>query len=171
MSSFQKYQQKIILKFGAIPDNMYNKRLIIAVFCAAVLLCTGCKKIIEDIAVNQYQKYFEENILTRTFIVDLAKDSSVDKTSIYTGYNFILTKGNSLTGGPITGTRNNVTYSGTWECNADYSKLEINLTTPAVPAEFTFINRVWRFTKKALPVMELGPSSGNEPKILHMRRL
>ncbi len=172
MDNFQKYlSTEILRKFEAIPVIMYNKRFIIAILCAAILLFTGCKKFIENVTANQYQQYFEQNILTRTFIVDLAKDSSVDKTSVYAGYNFVLTKGSSLTGGPITGTKDGTTYSGTWECNADYSKLEINFTTPAIPVEFSFINRAWRFTKKALPVMELAPYTGNDPKILNMRRL
>lgn len=150
---------------------MFNKRLVIAVICALILLSTGCKKFIENVTENQYQRYFEENILTRTFIVDLAKDTAVDKTSLYSGYNFILTKGTTLTGGPITGTRDGVTYSGTWDCNADYSRLTINFTSPSLPAELVFINRAWRFTKKALPVMELAPYASPDPKVLHMRRL
>jgi hypothetical protein len=71
----------------------------------------------------------------------------------------------------MTGTKDGITYSGTWSCNEDYSKLVISLTSPSVPAAFGFINRSWKFTKKALPIMELAPWGTTDPKILHMRRL
>jgi hypothetical protein len=71
----------------------------------------------------------------------------------------------------MTGTKAGVTYSGTWTSNDDYSKLIISLTTPTPPAEFSFINRSWKFTKKAVPVLELAPWGTTEAKVLHMERL
>jgi hypothetical protein len=117
------------------------------------------------------ESLFEENILNRNFIVHLATDSGIDITSEYTGYDFILTKTNSFYDGPITGTRAGVTYTGTWGCNDDFSKLTISLTSPTTPPEFTFINRSWKFTKKAFPIMELAPWGSTDPKVLHMERL
>ena len=96
----------IICKFESINKFMFNKRYIILFFCASIFLLVGCKKTIESINQNTLQKFFEENILNRTFIVDLAKDTTVDKTSIYTGYEFVLTKGSSYLGGPMTGVKN-----------------------------------------------------------------
>ncbi len=87
------------------------------------------------------------------------------------GYNFILTKTTSFYDGPMTGTKAGITYSGTWTSNDDYSKLVINLTGTPTPAEFNFINRPWKFTKKAFPIMELSPWGSTDPKILHMERL
>jgi hypothetical protein len=163
--------RNIICKFGSINKFMFNKRYIILFLCACILLLAGCKKTIESINQNTLQKFFEENILNRTFIVDLAKDTAVDKTSIYTGYEFILTKGSSYTGGPMTGIKNGITYSGTWSTDSAYSKLDILLNYPSVPTEFIFINRVWKFTKKSLPIMELAPWGTADPKVLNMRRL
>ena len=57
-------------------------------------------------------------------------------------------------------------YSGTWSSNTDYSKLVITL--PSTPSEFVFLNREWRFTKKAFPQMELAPWGTTEPLVLHM---
>ena len=48
------------------------------------------------------------------------------------------------------------------------SKLVITL--PTTPSIFVFLNREWRFTKKALPEMELAPWGTTEPLVLHMLR-
>jgi hypothetical protein len=149
---------------------MFNKRYIILFICASILLLAGCKKTIESINQNTFQKFFEENILNRTFVVELAKDTTVDKTSLYTGYEFVLAKGSDYTGGPMTGVKNGVTFTGRWSTDAEYTKLDILLNTPTIPTEFIFINRVWKFTKKSLPIMELAPWGTTDPKVLHMRR-
>ncbi len=161
----------ILRKFEDMPSTIFNYRFIIALACAALLLFSGCKKAIEDIPDSTLQGYFETNILNKNFVVDLATDSSVDKTSLYAGYSFILTKGASYTEGPMTGTKDGVVYTGTWKSNADYSQLAISLNSPSIPTEFIFLNRVWRFTKKSLPIMELAPYGSPDPKVLHMRRL
>jgi hypothetical protein len=161
----------ILRKFGDMPSTIFNYRFVIALICAALLLLSGCKKSISDIPAETLQSYFEKNILNKNFVVELATDSSVDKTSLYTGYNFILTKGVSYTEGPMTGTKDGIVYSGTWVSNEDYSKLAINLNAPSIPAEFIFLNRVWRFTKKSLPIMQLAPFGSTDPKVLYMRRL
>ena len=162
----------ILRKFEAMPDFLYRSRFVVALICAAILLLSGCKKKgVESISINTLQAYFETNILNQNFVVDLATDSSVNKTGDYTGYSFILTKTTSYLDGPMTGTRAGNTYTGTWSSNEDYSKLTISLTSPSVPAEFVFLNRVWRFTKKQLPVMQLAPWGSTDPKVLYMRRL
>ncbi|MFT3678943.1 MAG: hypothetical protein QM791_01645 [Ferruginibacter sp.] len=155
-----------------MPDLIYRSRFLIAIISAIILLMSGCKKpTVNDISVNTLQAYFETNILNKTFVVDLAKDTANDITTQYSGYNFILTKTTSFYEGPMTGTKGSVTYTGTWSSNDDYSKLVINLNSPAVPAEFTFLNRPWKFTKKELPVMKLAPWGTTDPKVLYMRRL
>jgi hypothetical protein len=161
----------ILRKFEDMPLTIFNYRFIIALVCAALLLFSGCKKAIEDIPDSTLQGYFETNILNKNFVVDLAIDSSVDKTSLYAGYSFILTKGASYTEGPMTGTKDGVVYTGTWKSNADYSQLAISLNSPSIPTEFIFLNRIWRFTKKSLPIMELAPYGTIDPKVLYMRRL
>ena len=161
----------ILRKFEDMPSMIFNYRFIIALVCAALLLLAGCKKAIEDIPAETLQSYFEKNILNKNFVVELATDSSVDKTSLYAGYSFILTKGASYTEGPMTGTKDGIVYTGTWKSNTDYSQLAIDLNFPSIPAEFTFLNRVWRFTKKSLPIMELAPYGSTDPKVLYMRRV
>jgi hypothetical protein len=161
----------ILRKFEDMPLTIFNHRFIIALFCAALLLLSGCKKKIEDIPPETLQGYFETNILNKNFIVELATDNAVDITSNYTGYNFILTRTTSYTEGPMTGTKDGVVYTGNWVSNTDYSKLSISLITPTIPDEFIFLNRDWRFTKKSLPIMELAPYGSTDVKILHMRRL
>ncbi len=158
-------------KFENIQLTMYRNRFIIAIICALILFLGGCKKAIENISTNTLQTYFEDNILNKTFIVELAKDGTTDNTSLYTGYDFVLTKTTSYYDGPMTATKSGVTYTGTWISNDDYSKLVININSPTPPVEFVFLNRAWRFTKKNLPTMELAPWGNLDPKVLHMKRL
>lgn len=148
----------------------FRSRFLIALLAAIVLLATSCKKsIVEPIQVNILEQYFEQNILNNDFIVSLAQDNGTDITADYAGYKFRLLK-NTYYDGPMTGTRNGVVITGTWSSNEDYSKLQISLTQPATPPEFGFLNRAWRFTRKALPVMELAPWGTTDPKVLHMQR-
>lgn len=154
-----------------MPNMIFNYRFWIALMCAGILLLSSCKKTVENISQGTLQSYFEDNILNQDFVVELATDSSVDITADYSGYSFILKKGSTYYNGPMTGTKNGVTYTGTWDCNEDYSKLTINITTPSVPEEFKFLNRSWKFVRKSLPIMELAPWGTTDPKVLHMRRL
>lgn len=155
-----------------MPELFYRSRFIIAIAFAVILLCSSCSKSPLDI-LNQpsqsfLQQYFEDNILNRDFKVKLATDSTVDLTTQFSGYTFRLTK-NTLLNGPMTAVNGSLTYTGTWSSNDDYSKLVISL--PSSVTAFIFLNREWRFTKKAVPIMELAPWGTTEPKVLHMERL
>ena len=131
------------------------------------LICSSCKK--GDTGNNPLlEKYFETNILTRNFIVSLAKDNTTDLTANYNGYIFVLLK-TDLYHGPMTATKNGVVYDGTWSSNSDYSKLVITL--PDSPAEFNFLTRSWRFTSKNLPTLKLAPWGSSDPIVLYMKRL
>ena len=158
------------LKSGDMPTVLYRSRFIIAILFAIILLLSSCKKIAEAIQPSQsaLQQYFEENILNRDFTVHLATDNGADLTAQFSGYKFKLTK-NTLLDGPMTAISSTNTYTGTWNCNDDYSKLVITL--PATVSAFGFINREWRFTKKTFPIMELAPWGTTDPKVLHMERL
>lgn len=153
--------------------QLFKGRFIVAIgFALMLLLSSGCKKLAAAAGSRSaLESLFEENILNRNFIVHLATDNGTDLTSQYIGYNFILTKTTSYYDGPMTGTKAGLTYTGTWACNEDFSKLVISLTSPATPPEFNFINRSWKFTKKAFPIMELAPWGSTDPKVLHMERL
>jgi hypothetical protein len=144
-------------------------RYIIAILFAVILFLISCNKdrptVIQRTLAEQY---FEDNILGKDFIIKLATDSSVNLTAKYTGYTFKLTK-NTLLDGPMAATINGLTTTGTWACNADYSKLTISLSTTT--PDFIFLNREWRFTKKTIPTLELAPWGTTEPKVLHMERL
>ncbi len=152
---------------------LFKGSVVVAIVSALLLLIAGssCKKLAAAAGNRSaLEALFEENILNRNFVVHLATDNGTDLTAQYTGYNFILTKTDSYYNGPMTGTKGGVTYSGTWACNDDFGKLTISLTNPATPPQFNFINRSWRFTKKAFPIMELAPWGSTEPMVLHMER-
>ncbi|MDN3655063.1 hypothetical protein QWZ08_05470 [Ferruginibacter paludis] len=146
--------------------------ILIALCCSLTLLNSSCKKL-KLLSGDQstLEQYFADNVLGKTFVVDFASDSSVDITSQYAGYDFILTKTTSFYEGDMTGTKDGITYTGTWSSNSDYSKLIINLNSSNIPASFAFLNRSWKFTKKGVPVLELAPWGSADPKVLHMRRL
>ena len=153
-----------------MPVQAFRSRYIIAILAAILLLATSCKKVQDQITQDILQQYFDQNILNRDFQVQLATDNGTDLTSQYTGEVFRLLK-NTNYDGPMTAIKNGVTYTGTWSCNEDFSKLTISLTQPTTPAEFVFLNRAWKFTKKAFPIMELAPWGSTDPKVLHMERL
>ena len=153
-----------------MPAQAFRSRYTIAILFAILLLATSCKKVQDQITQDILQQYFDQNILNRDFKVKLATDNGTDLTTQYDGEVFRLLK-NSNYDGPMTGIKNGVTYTGTWSCNEDFSKLTINITQPTTPAEFVFLNRPWKFTKKAVPVMELAPWGNLNPQVLHMERL
>ena len=142
------------------------------VFIISVFCLTSCGKELKD-AVNGtgtssiLEQYFEDNVLNKNFTISLATNNGVDLTANYNGYLFKMTK-TDYYHGPATVTKGSTTYTGTWSSNTDYSKLVITL--PSTPSEFVFLNREWKFTKKALPQMELAPWGTTEPLVLHMLR-
>ncbi len=157
------------LKFSNFSDMLFSRRYLLAIVAALILLISSCKKTVEPITENILQQYFEQNILNKDYIVKLATDTGVILTSNYEGYRFRLLQ-NTLLDGPMTATKNGMVLNGSWSCNEDYSKLTINFSIPAAPPEFSFIVRSWKFTRKAIPVMELAPWGTTDPKILHMER-
>ncbi|MEO7445971.1 MAG: hypothetical protein ABIT96_00570 [Ferruginibacter sp.] len=155
-----------------LPSLLFRWRLAVAIVLGLLLLfLQSCSKTGSAPATDDLLKqYFETNVLNRDFIVSQATDTATDKTAQFSGYTFRLLK-NTYFDGPMTAIKNGATITGTWSSNEDFSKLTINLTQPSTPAGFTFINRAWRFTRKAFPVMELAPWGTTDPKVLHMQRL
>jgi hypothetical protein len=159
-----------ILKNESMPVIIYKSRFIIAIaFATLLLLLTGCKKAVENVQQDLAKQYFEENILNRDFKVLLATDNGTDITSQFSGFTFRLTK-NTFTDGPMTASNSLFTESGTWTCTEEYGKLAISLPTTRIAA-FSFLNREWKFTSKALPILKFAPWGTTEPKVLHMERL
>lgn len=147
---------------------MYKPAITFFSALTMLLVFYGCSKSpVEAIQQSALEQQFEDNILNKNFRVHLAMDNGSDLTAQYNGYTFVLLK-TTTRNGPLTATKNAVTYTGSWSTNDDFSKLVIGL--PAAPSEFNFLTREWKFTKKALPIMELAPWGSLEPKVLHMER-
>lgn len=157
---------------SSLLSLFFRWRLQVAILLALlILLLQSCSKTGSQAATDDLLKqYFETNVLNRDFKVFLATDNGTDITAQFDNYIFRLMK-NTYFDGPMTGVKNGVTISGTWSSNDDFSKLIITLTQPSAPPEFSFINRQWRFTRKAFPIMELAPWGSTDPKVLHMQRL
>jgi hypothetical protein len=152
-----------------LPGIIYRLRFIIALGLAVVLLLSGCsKEALAEANKSLLEQYFEDNILNRNFNVEMATDNGTDITAQFSSYTFLLAK-NTLRDGPMTATSGSTVLTGSWGANEDYSKLVITL--PNTVTAFTFLNREWKFTKKAIPIMELAPWGTTEAKVLHMQRL
>lgn len=143
-----------------------NKNIFL-ILCLYLLVTASCKKPAALNTETLLEQYFETNIINRNFIVTLAKDSSVDLTPNYNGFVFVLLK-TDLYHGPLQATKSGTVYTGTWDCNSDYSKLTISLPTP--PANFGFLNRAWRFKSKSFPTLQLAPWGATDSLLLHMYR-
>jgi len=158
----------MLYKFKAMKTRIGRTRIMYVAALSLLFFIAGCSKSAVETAQTTYlQQQFEDNILNKNFRVHLAVDNGVDLTTQYTGYTYVLYK-STYFNGPMTAVKSGITYNGTWSSNDDYSKLVI--TFPSTPAEFVFLNRDWKFTKKALPIMELAPWGTLEPKVLHMER-
>lgn len=136
-----------------------------------LLLNTGCKKAQEAIQTNIMEQFYEQNVLNKDFIISYANNGTADITAQYDGYKFRLIK-NTFYDGPLTATKNGETYTGNWSATQDYGKLTISMPTSPV-SEFSFLNRDWRFTEKALPTMKLDPwfRTDTDATELHITRL
>jgi hypothetical protein len=153
-----------------MPDHLYKSKYLIAILVTIILFFSTCKKTQQVYVANVFEQYFEQNILNKNFIVNYAKDRGTDISTQFAGDTFMLFK-NTYYDGPMTAIKNGITYTGTWSSNSDYGKLVINITQPSTPSEFNFINRDWRFTEKALPVMKLAPWGSTDSTALYMERL
>jgi len=141
------------------------KKILSLLLLLAIVSSFSCKKAIHNAGQALLEKYFEKYVIGNNFVVTLAKDSSNDITSRYSGYTFVLLK-TDLLHGPLQANKGSNQYMGTWSSNDDYSKLDISL--PDSISEFKFLSRNWRFTKKANPTLELAPWGSDAPIVLHM---
>lgn len=131
----------------------------------SVVFTFSCKKAIQNAEQSLLEKYFEKYVIGNNFTVTLAKDSSNDITSNYSGYTFVLLK-TDLYHGPLEANKGSNQWMGTWSTNDDYSKLDISLPD-SVPV-FQFLSRSWRFTKKSNPTLQLVPWGSDAPLVLYM---
>lgn len=166
-------QKKTLLslsqKVDSLPEFLYRSRFVIVILLSIVLMLASCSKAaIEAKYISAAEQYFQDEVIGRDFRIELATDNGTDITTQYSGFLFRLFKNTSYNG-TLTATNGATVYTGTWNCNEDYSKLVIVL--PTAPPSFAFLIREWKFTKKTFPIMELAPWGTTEPDVLHMERL
>lgn len=164
--------KSIVNKMKILLVITLKKVLITILFSCMLLVMSNCKKL-ELLSGSQtaLEKLFEENVLNKEFVVNFASDSTADITNRFSSYTFSFSKTNSFYEGTVTATKTGATYTGTWASNSDFSKLTINITTPAIPAELVFLNRAWKFTQKNPELMKLAPWYDDGPKVLYIKRL
>ena len=167
-------QLKNIMKFTVkIIDMSLKNILIVALFGSILLTLSNCKKLeLLTGSKTAMEQFFSDNVLDKNFVISFASDSTAIITNTFTGYTFKFSKTTSFYNGTITAVKTGATYTGTWSMNSDFSKLTINLTTPAIPIELVFLNRAWKFTKKDFDLMILAPwYDDNGPKVLNIKKL
>jgi hypothetical protein len=140
-------------------------------FIGIIILNTGCKKAKEAVQANIIEQFYEQNVLNKDFIISYANNGKEEITAQYDGYKFRLVK-NSFYDGPLTATKDGITYTGSWSATQDYGKLTISMPLSPI-SEFSFLNREWRFIEKALPTMKLSPwiRTDTDATELHITRL
>lgn len=103
---------------------------------------------------NALEKWFEQNVLNRESVIQLALDSSgMDVTSQYDSTVFVMKK-NTYRDGPFLATYRGKTDTGTWISNADYSKLTLSLK--GRPA-YDLLNIDWKFKSKSTSKLDMLP--------------
>jgi len=122
----------------------------ISVFCSCKKHKTIEEKVYEPSFLN---KYFEDNILNRDITISMAKFEGRDTTPMYSGYVFRLLK-NTYYDGPFQAKLNDSTYTGTWQCNEDYSKITLNIKNTGA---LQWVSISWKFTNKTTTVLEMIP--------------
>jgi hypothetical protein len=143
------------------------KKLTTFLFLFFLIFTFSCKKTIKNVTNSLAEKYFEKYVIGNDFVVTLAKDSATDLTADYKDYTFILLK-TDIYHGPLKAKIGSLEYTGTWQSNEDYGKLDISLPD-SIPV-FKFLSRSWRFTKKSNPTLQLAPWGSDAPIVLHMTR-
>lgn len=162
-----------INKMKILPLISLKKILLTALFGCMLLVISNCKKL-ELLSASQsaLEKLFEQYVLNKKFVVNFANDGTMDITSKFSSYTFSFSKTTSFYEGTVTATKTGSSYIGTWTSNNDFSKLTINLTTPAIPAELAFLNRAWKYTQKDPELLKLAPWYDDDgPKVLYIKRL
>lgn len=127
------------------------------VFTVILLFATtSCsKKKLEEKAFepSTMNKYFEDYILNKDFTISEARYQGRDTGGLFTGYTFKLLK-NSYYDGPFEARVSNRLYTGSWQCNEDYSKLNLFINKSDT---LNWISISWKFKSKSFDVLELVP--------------
>jgi hypothetical protein len=138
---------------------MKLKKLIFVLSTALfVLSINSCKKKEEIIAQKAYEpstmnKFFEDYILNKDIRVFQAKFEGRDTTFMYNDYIFKLYK-NTYYDGPFEARTSKDTFTGTWQCNDDYSKLILDIKKNSA---LDWVSISWKFKSKSTSSMELIP--------------
>lgn len=137
--------------------KLKNLILVLSIFLF-VMGMNSCKKKEEIIAQKAYEpstmnKFFEDYILNKDIRVFQAKFEGRDTTAMYSDYVFKLYK-NTYYDGPFEARNSTDTFTGTWECNEDYSKLILNIKKNSA---LDWVSISWKFKSKTTTSMELIP--------------
>jgi hypothetical protein len=137
--------------------KLKNLILVLSIFLF-VMGMNSCKKQKEIIVEKAYEpstmnKFFEDYILNKDIRVFQAKFEGRDTTSMYADYTFKLYK-NTYYDGPFEARTSKDTFTGTWECNEDYSKLILNIKKNTA---LEWVSISWKFKSKNTTTMELIP--------------
>jgi hypothetical protein len=131
---------------------------ILIIFFCVPLVIQSCKKKDEIIEKKAYEpstmnKFFEDYILNKDIKITVAKFEGRDTSAMYADYTFKLLK-NTYYDGPFEARNSNDTFTGTWQCNEDYSKLILNIQGNSA---LNWVSINWKFKSKSFTTLELIP--------------
>jgi uncharacterized protein YhdP len=137
---------------------MMHNRHIFSLVIIGICLLASCKKKEEIIAAKAYEpntlnQFFETYILNKDIRVTQAKFEGRDTTAMYSDYTFKLYK-NTYYDGPFEARNSTDTFTGTWQCNDDYSKLSLKIGGNGA---LDWVNIDWKFKSKSTTTLELIP--------------
>lgn len=137
---------------------MMHNRHIFSLVIIGICLLASCKKKEEIIAAKAYEpntlnQFFETYILNKDIRVTQAKFEGRDTTAMYSDYTFKLYK-NTYYDGPFEARNSTDTFTGTWQCNDDYSKLSLKISGNGA---LDWVNIDWKFKSKSTTTLELIP--------------
>ncbi len=162
---------------------MKNNRLIVP-FLAAVLIIgslstSSCnkedeKKTNTDTTANTgdsatfAEKMFAIYVLNQPVRITLAVDSSGNNiTPSYSEMEIYLRK-ETYYKGPLEILINGTKYVGTWDTDADYYLLNLNIE--GIP-EFEFFKKTWTFAYKSIDLLKIVPYIKPGKKIIHLEKI
>lgn len=146
----------------------FSKYQILAISFFILLSCS--KEPQNGVKPTDAEQYWETNVINKDFKVSKAINNGTDITASFNSWTFRMLKTDYYKG-QVQASNGMDIYTGFWNCNNDYSKLEIKFPLPpTAPALFGFLNREWKFTKTAIPLLEFGPWMGTDAVVLHLLR-
>ena len=130
---------------------MKNRLLLFSVIMISIVTFSSCSK--DDNSVDPAQT--EQNVQSGTWRVTLFNNSGENKTSYFSGYNFIFNQN-----GSVSASNGTVTQNGTLSVFIDSGDTKFELSFPMTSGPFKEISDDWKVVTQSATKIELVNVSG-----------